>query len=130
MADTDPTPDPESPEWPITWAAKEVQRRHLGPKFDRRLPRWIATAIVSACGSRGGSSSNVRPICRTRRQVSDMQFADGLRVPANNAWLFTRCYEQQCSSILRRQPCTHRLCNDCFQFFDRCPTNFERPQSF
>jgi hypothetical protein len=36
MTNTDPLPDPESPEWPIAWAAKEVLRRHLGPKFDRR----------------------------------------------------------------------------------------------
>jgi len=46
MAETDPMPDPETPEWPIAWAAKEVLRRHLGPKFDRRLPQWIAAAIV------------------------------------------------------------------------------------
>jgi hypothetical protein len=38
MADPDPMPDPGTLEWPIAWAAKEVLRRHLGPKFDRRLP--------------------------------------------------------------------------------------------
>jgi hypothetical protein len=37
-------PDPETPEWPVAWAAKEVLRRHLGVSFDRRLPQWIATA--------------------------------------------------------------------------------------
>jgi hypothetical protein len=46
MADDNPVPDPDTPEWPIAWAAKEVLRRHLGPKFDRRLPQWIAAAIV------------------------------------------------------------------------------------
>ena len=43
---TDPMPDPESPEWPVAWAAKEVLRRHLGPKFDRRLPLFLAKAIL------------------------------------------------------------------------------------
>ena len=46
MADPDPLPDPSTPEWPIAWAAKEVLRRHLGPKFDRHLPRIIAKAVV------------------------------------------------------------------------------------
>ena len=46
MPDTDPMPDPESPEWPVAWAAKEVLRRHLGPKFDRRLPLFLAKAIL------------------------------------------------------------------------------------
>lgn len=46
MADIDPSPDPETPEWSIAWAAKEVLRRHLGPKFDRRLPSFLATAIM------------------------------------------------------------------------------------
>jgi len=35
-------PDPESPEWPVAWAAKEVLRRHLGPK----LPMFLAKAIL------------------------------------------------------------------------------------
>jgi hypothetical protein len=39
-------PDPHSPEWPIAWAAKEILRRYLGPKFDRRLPSLLATAVV------------------------------------------------------------------------------------
>jgi hypothetical protein len=30
----------------IAWAAKEVLRRHLGPKFDRRLPLFLAKAIL------------------------------------------------------------------------------------
>jgi hypothetical protein len=46
MSDTDPMPDPETPEWPVAWAAKEVLRRHLGPKFDRRLPLFLARAIL------------------------------------------------------------------------------------
>jgi hypothetical protein len=46
MADDDPMPDPQSPEWPIARAAKEVLRRHLGPKFDRRLPLFLAKAIL------------------------------------------------------------------------------------
>jgi hypothetical protein len=46
MADTDPMPDPETPEWPIDWAAKEVPRRPLGPKFDRRPPLFLAAAIM------------------------------------------------------------------------------------
>jgi hypothetical protein len=45
MPDTDPMPVPESPEWPVAWAAKEVLRRHLGPKFDR-LPLFPAKAIL------------------------------------------------------------------------------------
>ena len=46
MAHPDPMPDPETPEWPVAWAAKEVLRRHLGPKFDRRLPMFLAKAIL------------------------------------------------------------------------------------
>jgi hypothetical protein len=38
-------PDPDTPEWPIAWAAKEL-RRHLGPTFDRRLPLFLAKAIL------------------------------------------------------------------------------------
>ena len=34
MADPEPMPDPETPEWPVAWAAKEVPCRHLGPKFE------------------------------------------------------------------------------------------------
>jgi hypothetical protein len=44
--DPDHMPDPHSPEWSIAWAAKEVLRLHLGPKFDRRLPSFLATAIM------------------------------------------------------------------------------------
>ena len=46
MADQDPLPDPETPEWSIAWAAKEVLRRHLGPRFDRNLPSFLAKAIT------------------------------------------------------------------------------------
>jgi hypothetical protein len=46
MTDPDPMPDPSTPEWPIAWAAKEILRRYLGPKFDRRLPSLLATAVV------------------------------------------------------------------------------------
>lgn len=46
MPDDNPMPDPQTPGWPIAWAAKEVLRRHLGPKFDRRLPTLLATAII------------------------------------------------------------------------------------
>lgn len=46
MPNTDPLPDPETPEWPIAWAAREVLRLHLGPKFDRRLPLFLAKAIL------------------------------------------------------------------------------------
>jgi hypothetical protein len=45
MADEDSMPHPGTPEW-AAWAAKEVLRRHLGPKFDGRLPQWIVTAIM------------------------------------------------------------------------------------
>ena len=45
MADHDPLPDPETPEWSIAWAAKDVLRRHLGPRFDRGLPSLLAKAI-------------------------------------------------------------------------------------
>ena len=47
MADPDQMPDPNTPEWPIAWAAKEVLRRNLGPKFDRSLPSRLAEAIVA-----------------------------------------------------------------------------------
>jgi hypothetical protein len=46
MADTDRMPDPDTSEWPVAWAAKEVLRRHLGPTFDRRLPLFLAKAIL------------------------------------------------------------------------------------
>jgi hypothetical protein len=46
MPDTDPMPDPDTPEWPVAWAAKEVLRRHVGPKFDRGLPLLLAKAIL------------------------------------------------------------------------------------
>ena len=46
MADPDPMSDPETPEWSIAWAAKDVLRRHLGPRFDRNLPSFLAKAIV------------------------------------------------------------------------------------
>jgi hypothetical protein len=42
----DPLPDPSTPEWSIAWAAKKVLRMHLGPKFDRRLPSFLADAIL------------------------------------------------------------------------------------
>ena len=41
-----PCPTPRRPEWPLAWAAKEVLRRHLGLKFDRRLPLFLAKAIL------------------------------------------------------------------------------------
>ena len=46
MTDPDPLPDPSTPEWPIAWAARKVLRLHLGPRFDRRLPVFLASAIV------------------------------------------------------------------------------------
>jgi hypothetical protein len=46
MTNPDPLPDPETPGWPVAWAAKEVLRRHLGPKFDRRLPSFLTKAIL------------------------------------------------------------------------------------
>jgi hypothetical protein len=46
MADPDPMPDANSPEWSIAWAAKKVLRLNLGPKFDRRLPAYLAKGIV------------------------------------------------------------------------------------
>jgi len=42
----DPLPDPATPEWSIVWAAKKVLRLHLGPKFDRRLPSYLAKSII------------------------------------------------------------------------------------
>ena len=53
MADDDPTPDPRAREWSIAWAVKEVLRLHLGPKFDRRLPRYRADAIAKHLGLSG-----------------------------------------------------------------------------
>jgi hypothetical protein len=55
MPDTDPMPDPETPEWPVVWAAKEVLRRHLGPKFDRRLPLFLAEATLERMRRSGGA---------------------------------------------------------------------------
>jgi hypothetical protein len=46
MADPDPRPDPSTPEWPIAWAAKKVLRMHLGPKYNRRLPVFLADEIL------------------------------------------------------------------------------------
>ena len=33
-------PDPNTPEWSVAWAAREVLRRHLGPRYDRNLPSF------------------------------------------------------------------------------------------
>lgn len=46
MDNHDLIPDPETPEWSVFWAAKEVLRRHLGPRFDRNLPSFLAKAVV------------------------------------------------------------------------------------
>ena len=46
MADTDPMPDPSTPEWSIAWAAKKVLRLHLGPKYNRLLPVLLADEIL------------------------------------------------------------------------------------
>jgi hypothetical protein len=48
MADTDPMPDPESPEWTIAWTIKRELRTHWGPKFKRFLPRHLALEITKA----------------------------------------------------------------------------------
>jgi hypothetical protein len=47
MADTDPMPDPESPEWTIAWTIKKALRLHLGPRH-RYLPAAIAREVVAA----------------------------------------------------------------------------------
>ena len=71
MADTDPMPDPETPEWPVAWAAKEVLRRHLGPKFDRRLPVFLAKAILERMRLSKWRISKEPPDRLTPRLVSD-----------------------------------------------------------
>jgi hypothetical protein len=48
MADTDPMPDPESPEWTIAWTIKRELRMHLGPKFKRYLPTHLAEEVIKA----------------------------------------------------------------------------------
>jgi hypothetical protein len=47
MADTDPLPDPSTPEWTIAWAIKRALRLHLGPKHSY-LPGLIAKEVVAA----------------------------------------------------------------------------------
>jgi hypothetical protein len=47
MADTDPMPDPHSPEWTIAWTIKKALRLHLGPRH-RYLPATIAREVVAA----------------------------------------------------------------------------------
>jgi hypothetical protein len=71
MADPDPMPDPETPEWPVAWAAKEVLRRHLGPKFDRRLPLFLAKAILDRMRLTKWRISKEPPDPRIRRLASD-----------------------------------------------------------
>ncbi|MGH2397478.1 MAG: hypothetical protein ACRDFW_10940 [bacterium] len=39
-------PDPNTPEWSVAWAAREVLRRHLGPRYDRNLPSFLAKAVM------------------------------------------------------------------------------------
>jgi hypothetical protein len=47
MPDTEPFPDPNSPEWTIAWTIKRALRLHLGPKH-RYLPATIAREVVAA----------------------------------------------------------------------------------
>lgn len=47
MADDEPLPDAETPEWPIAWAIKRTLRLHLGPRH-RYLPSHIAREVVTA----------------------------------------------------------------------------------
>jgi hypothetical protein len=42
MADTDPMPDPESPEWTIVWTIKRELRVHWGPKFKRLTDPYVS----------------------------------------------------------------------------------------
>ena len=51
MSDTDHVPDPEKPEWSAAWAATQVLRRHLRPKFDRRLPLFLAKSDPGAAAA-------------------------------------------------------------------------------
>jgi hypothetical protein len=39
-------PDPNTPEWSVARAATEVLRRHLGPRYDRNLPSFLAKALI------------------------------------------------------------------------------------
>ena len=71
MPDTDPMPDPESPEWPVAWTAKEALRRHLGPTFDRRLPLFLAKAILERMRLTKWRVARSHQIRLTRRPVSD-----------------------------------------------------------
>jgi hypothetical protein len=47
MPDTDPTPDPETPEWTIAWAIKRALRLHLGPRH-KYLPSIISREVTAA----------------------------------------------------------------------------------
>jgi len=47
MADTDPLPDPETPEWTVGWAIKRALRLHLGPRH-KHLPWIIADQVIAA----------------------------------------------------------------------------------
>lgn len=47
MPDTDPMPDPETPEWTVAWAIKRALRLHLGPQH-KYLPVTIARDVVAA----------------------------------------------------------------------------------
>ena len=47
MADTDHSPDPESPEWNVGWTIKRALRLHLGPQH-AYLPWLIARDVVAA----------------------------------------------------------------------------------
>jgi hypothetical protein len=47
MADHDPMPAPETPEWTVAYALRQLLRRHLGPKHGY-VPGVIAREIVAA----------------------------------------------------------------------------------
>jgi len=47
MPETDPIPDPETPEWTIAWAIKRALRKHLGPRHSY-LSSVIAREVVAA----------------------------------------------------------------------------------
>jgi hypothetical protein len=51
MADPNPMPDPESPEWNVGWTIKRALRLHLGPRHGY-LPWMIARDVVAALKGR------------------------------------------------------------------------------
>jgi hypothetical protein len=57
----DQLPDPNTPQWSLAWAAKDVLRRYLGPKYDRGLPVLIADAVIAQLQRSGWKLETLPP---------------------------------------------------------------------